>query len=153
MDGRLDRGFWESQLIIHVINCNDVWGFRWWCSCFGWDSRWWCTIGVEDGWWLRSKETGDPVLRIRRWQVCFLKFFEAGSAPNVTIPVEFTTTNLFVADIAVPCQLYYSLLVYLLSFWLAAHHSWEHFVSAKSSRLEPMQRTVFRVQIVARSTA
>ena len=35
------------------------------------------------------------------------------------IPVEFTTTNVFIADIAMPCQLYYSLLVYLLSFyWL-----------------------------------
>ena len=80
--------------------------------------------------------------------------YKVQSTPNVMIPVEFTTTNVFIADIAMPCQLYHLFTVSISPFfWLAAHHSWKCFVGAKSSRLEPMQRTVFKVQIVARSTA
>ena len=33
--------------------------------------------------------------------------YKVQSTPNVMIPVEFTTTNVFIADIAMPCQLYH----------------------------------------------
>ena len=44
-------------------------------------------------------------LGLGAWQVGFFKFFEVLFTPNMMILVEFATTNIFIADIAVPCQL------------------------------------------------